>query len=228
MGSPAPRTVGTVSAYGYIPSGIFVNGKEFMYDDDLPTTAETQLRSHMAQENVKTRPPSSADRWGTDRALVEKLGHEFAPSIFDWDWAAEESTNVTVKGHYFGPDHAIPEFRDSLAMDWSGANQGFPVVGFLNPPFTLLPQFVAKAFEERLKGACTVAVLPVKAEQPWWHQFVSKADELRFLRGRLRYIDPETGQLGDSARFASAVVVWDGRKPVMMGGPRVSWWNWRA
>ncbi len=199
-----------------------------MYDE---ITSTPKTHDHMAQENVKTRPPSSADRWGTDRLLVGKLADEFGRGRFDWDFAAEASTavseSVVTDGlkYYFGPDRTAIHLRDGLTASWSVVSS---TVGFLNPPFTLLPQFVAKAYEERLKGVCIVAVLPVKAEQPWWHDYVSKADELRFLRGRLRYIDPETGQLGDSARFASAVVVWDGRKPVMMGGPRVSFWNWRA
>ncbi len=201
-------------------SGIFFNGKELVYDDIAPAPPAR----HMAQENVKTRPPSSADRWGTDRALVRKLAAEFCNGGFDWDFAAEASTSV-ASGSYFGLDSRIVAHQNALTMDWKV--MGLPTIGFLNPPFTLLPQFVTKAYEERLKGVCTVAVLPVKAEQPWWHQFVPLADELRFLRGRLRYIDPETGQLGDSARFASCVVVFDGRKPVMMGGPRTSWWDWR-
>ncbi len=201
-------------------SGIFFNGKELVYDDITPAPPAR----HMAQENVKTSPPSKADRWGTDRALVCKLAEELTQQEFDWDFAAEDRTNVAPNpDSYFGPDHTHLSKRDALAASWSGVAR----IGFLNPPFTLLPQFVAKAYEERLKGVCTVAVLPVKAEQPWWHEFVSKADELRFLKGRLRYIDPETGQLGDSARFASCVVVFDGRKPVMAGGPRVSWWSWR-
>jgi hypothetical protein len=189
-----------------------------------PSAMGENRAAHMRQENVLSR---ASDRWGTDRALVDRLRQEYQ---FDLDLAAEKPTAIPTSlwgPRYFGPDHPVEGCRDALTVDWLV----YGTEGFLNPPFSLLSDFVAKAWEERCKGFCTVAVLPVKAEQPWWHTYVPLADELRFLKGRLRYIDPDTNVLGDSARFASAVVIWDGRKPNpinVKGGPKVSWWSWKT
>ncbi len=165
---------------------------------------------------------SKSDVWGTPPRLAQLLVAEFDLRV---DVAAT-AKNTKCEG-YFGPDHDDPLVRDALVIEWR--QHTFTPRFFLNPPFSLLPAFVAQATVAL--DSLTVAVLPAKTEMPWWHLAVPLASEVRFLKARLRYEqpDPETGVYarGDSALFPSVVVVWDNRRGRLRGGPRFTWWDWR-
>ncbi|MEH7246485.1 DNA N-6-adenine-methyltransferase [Neobacillus niacini] len=59
-----------------------------------------------------------------------------------------------------------------------------------------------KAFEESSKGATVVCLIPARTDTKYWHDYVMKADEIRFVKGRLKF-----GGSKNSAPFPSAVVV---------------------
>lgn len=63
-----------------------------------------------------------------------------------------------------------------------------------------------KAYEENLKGATIVCLIPARTDTTYWHDFIfDKADDIRFLRGRLKF-----GNSKNSAPFPSAIVVYLG------------------
>lgn len=52
-------------------------------------------------------------------------------------------------------------------------------------------------------------LIPARTDTSYFHDYIfnGKADEVRFLRGRLKFTDEE-GNAKDSAPFPSAVIVW--------------------
>ena len=56
-----------------------------------------------------------------------------------------------------------------------------------------------------------VMLIPARTDTSWWHDYVVNASEIRFLRGRVKFVKP--GQKSDAAPFPSAVVVF--RPPVI-------------
>ena len=90
------------------------------------------------------------------------------------------------------------EADNSLSQDWSGNRV------FLNPPYgRALKDWVKKAYEEGQKdNTMVVMLIPARTDTQYWHDYVMKADEIRFVRGRIKFGD-ET----NSAPFPSAVVV---------------------
>ncbi len=67
-----------------------------------------------------------------------------------------------------------------------------------------IEDWVRKAYEEHLKGCTVVCLLPARTCTHWFHEYVySKASEIRFVRGRLRF-----GGATNSAPFPSMVVVY--------------------
>ena len=50
-----------------------------------------------------------------------------------------------------------------------------------------------------------VMLIPARTDTKYWHQYVMRADEVYFVKGRLKFGDSE-----NSAPFPSAVVVFDG------------------
>ncbi len=56
-----------------------------------------------------------------------------------------------------------------------------------------------------------VMLIPARTDTAWWHDYVVNASEIRFLRGRVKFVKP--GVKSDAAPFPSAVVVF--RPPVV-------------
>ena len=88
---------------------------------------------------------------------------------------------------------------DGLHREWGTRT-------FLNPPYGYeIGKWLATAWLESMKGKTIVCLIPSRTDTRWWHDYVMKAREIRFLRGRLRF-----GDAVNSAPFPSAVVIFDG------------------
>jgi phage N-6-adenine-methyltransferase len=86
--------------------------------------------------------------------------------------------------------------EDGLAQEWQGAV-------WMNPPYGReIGRWVAKARASAQAGATVVCLLPARTDTAWWHEHVTRAAEIRFIRGRLKF-----GGSPYSAPFPSAVVV---------------------
>jgi site-specific DNA-methyltransferase (adenine-specific) len=82
---------------------------------------------------------------------------------------------------------------------------------FCNPPYGRhIQDWVRKGYEESQKpGTIVVMLIPARTDTSYFHDYIfnGKADEVRFLRGRLKFTD-EDGNAKDAAPFPSAVIVW--------------------
>ena len=113
--------------------------------------------------------------WKTPRALYQALDAEFG---FDYD-----------------PCPTKP-IENGLQSDWGKTN-------FVNPPYGKeITKWIQKGCQEHLKGKTIVFLLPSRTDTRWWHDYIMKADEIRFIRGRLKFDDQK-----NSAPFPSAVAV---------------------
>lgn len=74
----------------------------------------------------------------------------------------------------------------------------------MNPPYgRKIGSWVKKAKEAARQGKATVVcLLPARTDTAWWHDYVMKADEIRLIRGRLKFGDGK-----GNAPFPSAIVV---------------------
>lgn len=137
------------------------------------------------RKNLSVHFSSKTGVWETPRQLFEKLDTEFN---FTLDVCALPE-NAKCR-RYFTPE------ADGLKQVWSG-------VCWMNPPYGReIGKWVEKAFESAKAGATVVCLLPARTDTAWWHTYVMEAFEIRFLRGRLRFVGAES-----SAPFPSAVVV---------------------
>lgn len=137
--------------------------------------------------------------WCTPLEFFNELDREFC---FGLDPAATDKSAKCAK--YYTPAD------DGLSKDWGGHRV------FCNPPYgRAIRDWVRKGHEESRKpGTVVVMLIPARTDTTYFHDFVlhGKADEVRFLRGRLKFTD-EDGNEKDAAPFPSAVVVW--RSPDM-------------
>lgn len=128
---------------------------------------------------------SKTDLWATPQDFFDRLNAEFG---FTLDVCALPENAKCER--YFTPD------EDGLRQQWQGAC-------WMNPPYgRTIGQWVQKAYQSAQDGATVVCLLPARTDTAWWHTWVLQADEVRFLRGRLKF-----GGSKNSAPFPSAVVV---------------------
>lgn len=77
---------------------------------------------------------------------------------------------------------------------------------FCNPPYSDNKNWVKKCYEEGQDHAtCVVMLIPARTDTRYWHEYVMRANEIHFVKGRLKF-----GIEKNSAPFPSAVVVFDG------------------
>lgn len=80
--------------------------------------------------------------------------------------------------------------------------------------------WVEKIYKETVTGSCAIdALLPVRTDQPWWHEYVMRAAAVLFIRGRLRHGKGSEGGENSGASFPSVVVMF-GDVPPGQKGPR--------
>lgn len=131
---------------------------------------------------------SNTDLWATPQKFFDELNIEFN---FNLDVCADDSNHKVDK--YFTKE------TDGLKQDWH------PYICWMNPPYGReIKHWVKKAYEESLKGAVVVCLLPSRTDTSWWHDYVMKSDDIRFIRGRLKF-----GNSINSAPFPSAVVIFN-------------------
>jgi site-specific DNA-methyltransferase (adenine-specific) len=82
---------------------------------------------------------------------------------------------------------------DGLIRNWGGHRV------YCNPPYGRgIGQWIEKAAEADL----AVFLLPARTDTKWWHELGMKAQEIRFLRGRLKFKGATSG-----APFPSVLLI---------------------
>lgn len=128
--------------------------------------------------NTKVMFKSACDNYSTPKDVYEKLNNEFH---FTFDPC---------------PLNPTPEI-DGLSIEWGGCC-------FVNPPYSQISKWCEKAYQESLKGKIIVMLIPSRTDTKYWHNFIMKAQEIRFIKGRLKFGDSK-----NSAPFPSCIVVFN-------------------
>lgn len=141
-----------------------------------------------------------SDEYETPEWLFDLLDQEFH---FDCDAAATMENSLCEIMFTKGESDALSHH------DWcgyvSGADADYPVeIFWLNPPYSKIGKFMKKAYEESLKDALVVCLIPARTDTRYWHDYVMNAQEIRFVKGRLKFGDSK-----NSAPFPSVIVIFD-------------------
>ena len=129
--------------------------------------------------------------WETPQWLFDKLDKEFH---FTLDVCALPETAKCEK--YYTPQ------IDGLKQDWEDN------ICWMNPPYGReIGVQIEKAYNESLKGATVVCLIPSRTDTKYWHDYCMKASEIRFIKGRLKFGDSK-----NSAPFPSAIVIFNGKQ----------------
>lgn len=118
--------------------------------------------------------------WQTPDAVYDKLDKEFTfnhdPCPANWDGEV-----------------------DGLTSEWGTSN-------YVNPPYGReLTKWIEKGYNEAQLGKTVVFLIPSRTDTKWWHDYCMKADEIRFIKGRLKFKGAKF-----NAPFPSAIIVFRG------------------
>ena len=126
------------------------------------------------------------DEWATPQWLFDQLDAEFH---FTLDPCSTDE-NAKCRKHYTA-------LEDGLTQDWSGETV------FCNPPYGRgLTAWVQKCCLHATGGGIAVMLLPARTDTGWFHDYIYRKAEVRFLRGRVKF-----GGSKWNAPFPSMVVV---------------------
>lgn len=134
------------------------------------------------------KPASGIVDYETPQELFDELNKEFQFTI---DVCAD------VNNHKVGV--WFDESLNGLERDWGKSN-------WCNPPYGKdIPKWVEKASNEiKNNSTCKtiVMLLPARVDTKWFHEYIYKKAEVRFIKGRLKF-----GKEENSAPFPNMIVI---------------------
>ena len=130
---------------------------------------------------------SYKDDWRTPPDLFMALDREFH---FTLDPCSSHE-NALCEKHF-------TKAENGLAQDWGGETV------FMNPPYCHeTEKWVRKAYEESMKGATVVCLIPARPDAKYWHEYIFPyACSIRFIKGRLHFSGSK-----EPAGFPSAIII---------------------
>lgn len=158
------------------------------------------MMAELVMKKYRNLMTSLRHDWVTPQNLFDLLNKEFN---FTLDPCADEH-NAKCQSYF-------TEHTDGLKQKWHGTV-------FMNPPYGReIGKWIEKAYNESLRGIIVVCLIPSRTDTRWWHDFVMKASEIRFIKGRLMFGGVKNS--ANRATFPSAVVVFKGREQnTILGG----------
>lgn len=132
----------------------------------------------------------------TPQAFFDALDAEFG---FVLDAAATDKSAKCRQ--YYTPE------TDGLSQSWNCGGRCFAILHMAGRPGS--GKWVRKAYEEAQKGVTVVLLIPARTDTAYFHDYIYRKAEIRFVRGRLRFED-EDGKRYDAAPFPSMVVIYRG------------------
>lgn len=131
---------------------------------------------------------SQTNEWATPQDFFDRLNTFY---LFTLDPCA---TSENAKCARF-----FTEAEDGFMQPWA------PERVFMNPPYgRAIGKWVKKAYEESLRGATVVCLIPARTDTKWFHSFIwGKAANIVFVQGRIKF-----GGHSNAAPFPSMVVTY--------------------
>lgn len=123
-----------------------------------------------------------AKPYATPQRLFDKLNREF---FFKLDVCA--TADNAKCGRYFSPE------EDGLSQSWA-IEGGYNASVWMNPPYGKgIVAWLEKAHKTAGSGVRVVALVPGSTNPPWWHDWVMKSKEIRFIRKKVSFDGPIDG-----------------------------------
>ena len=145
----------------------------------------------MNTENKSFTPSAIKDLWSTPRGLFNKLNDEFN---FTLDVAASDKNHLC--------DNYITEEIDGLVSDWGESN-------WCNPPYSNIMPWVEVAKKWASSGVVVCMLVPADTSVKWFKLAYDSCSEVRFISGRISFINADTGLPVSGNNKGSVIFIWN-------------------
>lgn len=136
---------------------------------------------HPCQFSSKTR------EWPTPQSPFDTLDEEFHFTLDPY----ATPTNAKCATYF-------TRFDDGLSQSWAGHRV------FRNPSYGCdVIKWAEKSYRSSQEGALVVLLVPARTDTRWFHNWVYRKADIRFIRGRLKF-----GDARNSAPFASILAIY--------------------
>jgi len=133
--------------------------------------------------------------WETPQELFNDLNKEFDFTI---DVCATKE-NAKCKRFY-------NKQTNGLAQSWENE------IVFMNPPYgRTINKWIEKAYNEFLKGAVVVCLIPARTDTSYWHDYIFPNAEVRFLKGRIKFLNS-----GEKVKYIEQLVLFEENESEMV------------
>ena len=149
----------------------------------------------MKTENNSNTPMNIRDLWQTPKPLFDRLDQEFD---FTCDVAASDSNRLC--------EAYIDEGDNALDIVWGDVN-------WCNPPYSDIGSWIDKASKEHKRGCTTVMLVPADTSVKWFKRAYDSCNEIRFISGRLSFINADTQLPVNGNNKGSMLLIWYARLP---------------
>ena len=149
----------------------------------------------MNTEHKSNTPADIKDCWQTPKGLFKTLDNEFN---FECDVAA--SVDNTLCKLWFDEEDS------ALNNEWYKVN-------YLNPPYSNIGPWVDKAIIEHQKGKTIVMLVPSDTSVQWYKRARETCHEVRFISGRISFVNAETQKAEGGNNKGSVILVWRANAP---------------
>lgn len=170
----------------------------------------------MPKKNTKVHFSSNTDEWATPISIFNELSELYGP--FELDVCASDDNTKCSMWYNQTDDGLNQNWQTSTKNFWANphvlSSYTWIKTAFMNPPYSDLKNWMKKAYEESRKGMRVVCLIPARTDTKCFHEYVIKAEEVLFVKGRIKF-----GNAKNSAPFPSMIVVFDpSHKPVKQFG----------
>lgn len=147
----------------------------------------------MNTENKSFTDKNIKDLWQTPYILFSGFESEFD---IDTDVAASDKNHLC--------SNYLTEKNDALKSVWGKSN-------WCNPPYSNITPWVNKAIEQHQLGKTVVMLVPADTSVKWFKLAYNSCNEVRFISGRLSFINADTQKPVNGNNKGSVIFVWNGK-----------------
>ena len=149
----------------------------------------------MKTEHKSNTPDNIKDLWQTPKTLFDTLDEEFS---FTTDVAASDDNHLCYE--WFTED--ISAFKSP----WGLSN-------WCNPPYSNITPWVQEAIVESRYGKTIVMLVPADTSVKWFKLAYESCNEVRFISGRISFINAETQKPVSGNNKGSVLFIWRAYAP---------------
>ncbi len=147
----------------------------------------------LMREYLGTKTPVEIrNKWRTPPYLFGTFHERYG---FDKDVAASDDNHLL-------PDYLTEE------MDALDPSTPWGTFNWCNPPYSDISPWVNRAIAEHVIGNSTAMLVPADTSTVWFRNAWETANEVRFISGRIAFLNADTGKPVSNNNKGSVLFVW--------------------